>query len=186
MTEPIEFETERLVLRRWRESDLTPFAAMNGDHRVMEHFPKPLERLESDELAHKIRAHIEEHGWGLWAVEVKAIAPFIGFVGLNVPNAALPFSPCVEIGWRLAFEHWRRGYASEAARAVLGIAFETLDLAELVSFTAVGNQRSRRVMERIGMHFSCEFEHPALPENCPLRAHVLYRLWRPTGARRPR
>jgi RimJ/RimL family protein N-acetyltransferase len=175
----IELETPRLLLRQWRDDDLEPFAELNSDLRVMEFYPRPLTKQESDEMAHRIRSLIAERGWGLWAVELKSSGAFGGYVGLNVPSAELPFSPCVEIGWRLAVAYWGKGYASEAARAALGAAFERLALPEVVSFTAVHNTRSRRVMERIGMQSRGErFEHPALPEGSPLREHVLYRLQR--------
>lgn len=177
IAELIEFDTERLRLRQWRESDYEPFAAINADPQVMAFFLSPLGRQESDAMAEKIRSLIGQRGWGFWAVEVKGGEPFIGFVGLHVPSAALPCSPCVEIGWRLAASHWRRGYAAEAARGTLRVAFERLELPEVVSFTPLGNQWSRSVMERLGMHHSGEtFEHPGVPEGSPLRPHVLYRL----------
>lgn len=176
MPNPIEFETDRLRLRQWRDDDLEPFAALNADPRVMEFLPKQLDRRESDELARRIRSRIEQRGWGLWAVEVKGGKPFIGYVGLSVPVATLLFSPCIEIGWRLAFDHWGQGYASEAARGVLRVAFDRLELPEIVSFTAIVNNRSCRVMKRIGMQYSGEFGHPSLSEDNPLRPHVLYRL----------
>ena len=178
MAELIEFETERLRLRQWQESDFGSFAALNADPQVMEYFPEPLSSQASIEMAEKIGSLIEQRGWGFWAVEVKAAEPFIGFCGLHVPTATLPFSPCVEIGWRLSSAHWGKGYASEAARGSLNVAFQQLELSEIVSFTTVGNQRSRRVMERIGMKYSGKFEHPSLPENSLLRPHVLYRLQR--------
>ena len=176
MAELIEFETERLRLRQWRESDLAPFAALNADPKVMEFFPEPLSRQASDEMAKRIRSLIEQRCWGFWAVEVRGGAPFIGFVGLHVPAAMLPFSPCVEIGWRLAASHWGCGYASEAARGALQVAFEQLALPEVVAFTAAGNQRSRRVMERLGMQYSGGFEHPGVAELSQLEGHGLYRL----------
>ncbi|MCG7199937.1 GNAT family N-acetyltransferase [Marinobacter pelagius] len=178
MAELLEFETERLRLRQWEESDFEPFADLNADPQVMEFFPELLSRQASNEIAEKIRSLIKQRGWGFWAVEVKGSEPFIGFCGLHVPSATLPFSPCVEIGWRLSAAHWGKGYASEAARGALDVAFEQLRLPEIVSFTTVGNQRSRRVMERVGMKYSGEFEHPGLPEGSPLRPHVLYRLQR--------
>jgi RimJ/RimL family protein N-acetyltransferase len=175
----IEFNTERLHLRQWRESDYAPFAAMNADPRVMEFFPALLSSVESDALATDIRARIARRAWGFWAVEIPGAAPFIGFVGLNVPGYAIPASPCVEIGWRLAAEHWGKGYASEASRGALRVAFEVLELPEVVAFTAVGNLRSRAVMERIGMRNSEEnFEHPRVALGHPLREHVLYRMSR--------
>jgi RimJ/RimL family protein N-acetyltransferase len=119
-----------------------------------------------------------EHGFGLWAIEVPEVAPFIGFAGLAVPQFRAHFTPCVEIGWRLAFEYWGHGYATEAARLALGYAFGTLALSEVVSFTAATNHRSRSVMERLGMRHDPvdDFDYPSLPENHPLRRHVLYRL----------
>lgn len=157
MTEILEFETHRLKLRQWRQSDRDPFAALNADPQVMEFFPAALDRTQSDAFAEKIQKLIELSGWGLWAVEQKAGDPFIGFVGLHIPEPALPFGPCVEIGWRLAARYWGNGFASEAAVAVLDIAFETLGLNEVVSFTSILNQRSQAVMQRIGMNHSGEF-----------------------------
>lgn len=170
--------TARLSLRPWRDDDLPLFAALNADARVMEFFPARLTRAECDRIAARIRSHLESHGFGLWAVEVPGTAPFIGFVGLSTVAPSLPFAPAVEVGWRLAHEHWGRGYATEAARAALNFGFGTLGLAEVVSFTAVQNQRSRAVMQRLGMEHAPgeDFDHPALPVGHPLRPHVLYRL----------
>ncbi len=167
--------TPRLLLRDWRDEDLPAFAALNADARVMEFFPRPLDRAESDLMADQIRDHFARHGFGLWAVEVPGVAGFIGFVGLSVPRFEAHFTPCVEIGWRLAFEHWGRGYATEAARAALEFGFQQLALDQIVSFTVPSNVRSRAVMERIGMTRSpaADFDHPALPEGHPLRRHVL-------------
>lgn len=174
----LEFETNRLCLRQWRATDRAPFAALNADSRVMRNFPSPLSRAESDALADRCASWIAARGWGFWAVETKATGAFIGFVGLHVPSDALPFSPCVEIGWRLAFEHWGKGFAYEAAQGALDVAFQNLGLDAMVSFTAVGNARSRAVMERLGMSASGTFQHPLLPEHHPLRLHCLYRLAR--------
>ena len=175
---PSEIQTERLLLRRWREGDREPFAALNADPRVVEFLPGPLTREESNQRAERIEAHFAEHGFGLWAVEVRAGAPFIGFVGLAVPKFEAAFTPCVEIGWRLAAEHWGRGYATEGARAALAFGFEQLRLTEIVSYTVPANARSRRVMEKIGMtrNPAEDFDHPLLPAGHPLRRHVLYRL----------
>jgi RimJ/RimL family protein N-acetyltransferase len=174
-------QTPRLQLRPWRDEDLAPFAELNADPRVMEFFPKALDRPESDMAAARIREHFARHGFGLWAVEVPGVADFIGFVGLAIPRFEAHFTPCVEIGWRLAREQWGRGYATEAARAVLSFGFRDLGLDEIVSFTTMANRRSRAVMERIGMSRSPadDFDHPALPEGHPLRRHVLYRARRP-------
>ena len=136
--------TAGLCLREWRDDDLAAFAALNADPRVMEHFPKLLSRDESDATAARIREHFARHGFGLWAVEVVGVADFIGFVGLSVPAFEAPFTPCVEIGWRLACEHWGRGYATEAVRAALGFGFESLELEEIVSFTVAANQLAPR------------------------------------------
>ena len=173
--------TERLVLRPWRDDDLDAFAALNADPRVMEHFVAPLDRAASDEVASRVRAHFAEHGYGMWAVEVPGVTSFAGMTGLfHVPFTA-PFTPAVEIGWRLAAAHWDRGYATEAARAALRFGFETLGLAEIFAYTAGANTRSRRVMDKLGMHHdaSSDFDHPRLPEGSPLRRQVLYRVARP-------
>jgi RimJ/RimL family protein N-acetyltransferase len=172
-----ELRTPRLVLRAWRAADREPFAAMNADPRVMEHFPAALTRDESDALADRIEAHFAEHGFSLWALEIPGVAPFGGFVGLAVPRFTAHFTPCVEIGWRLDASVWGRGYATEAARVVLAYGFEQLGLEEIVSFTTEKNMRSRRVMERIGMRHdpADDFDHPALDAHDPLRRHVLYR-----------
>jgi RimJ/RimL family protein N-acetyltransferase len=181
--------TPRLCLRPWRAEDLPAFAALNADPRVMEFFPKTLNRAESDARAARIRDEFARRGFGLWAVEVPGVADFIGFVGLTVPGFEAHFTPCVEIGWRLAFEHWCRGYATEAARAALAFGFDPdrLALDEVVSSTTTANRRSRAVMERLGMARSPadDFDHPALPEGHPLRRHVLYRIRRPPAAGGP-
>lgn len=177
MAQLIEFETERLRLRQWLPSDREPFAELNADARVMEFFPSTLERAASDALADRCEALIAEHGWGFWAAETRKTGEFIGFVGLHVPPPELPCSPCVEIGWRLAFQYWGQGLATEAARGALQVGFDELRLQEIVSFTAVHNIRSRAVMERLGMsETDTTFGHPALPIDSPLREHCLYRL----------
>ena len=186
MTRP-RLATERLILRPWQESDLVPFAALNADARVMEYMPGTLDRAASDALVARAQAHFDRHGFGPWAVELRSAplqlneAPLIGFVGLMVPGFQAHFTPCVEIGWRLAFAHWGRGYATEAARAALTFGFGSAGLDEIVSFTSVGNARSRAVMERLGMWRdpADDFDHPTLPEGHALRRHVLYRLARP-------
>ena len=180
MSDAPELTTARLRLRAWAERDLAPFAALNADPRVMEFFPAPLSAAESDALVGHVREHFARHGYGFWAVQAPGVADFIGFVGLAVPTFQARFTPCVEIAWRLAYDYWGRGYSSEAAVAVVDFAFASLGLDEIVSFTVPDNLRSRRVMGRLGMRRSPEddFEHPALPEGHPLRAHVLYRLSR--------
>ena len=177
--------TARLRLRQWREEDLAPFAALNADPQVMEFFPKVLTRAESDAVAGRIRDHFARHGFGFWAVEAPGVADFVGFVGLAVPSFEAHFTPCVEIGWRLAREHWGHGYATEAASAALAFGFGDRALEEIVAFTVPANIPSRRVMGRLGMRRlpADDFEHPAIPEGHPLRPHVLYRLrrtdWKP-------
>ena len=172
--------TERLVLRQWREDDREPFAAMNADPEVMRHFPAVLDREASDEVLDRLRAAVEERGWGLWAVERVGTGQLLGFTGLSVPRHPLPFMPCVEVGWRLARPAWGHGYATEAAREALRVGFDELGLDEVVSFAAVANTRSRAVMERLGMTRdpADDFDHPALPAGHPLGRHVLYRVRR--------
>ena len=172
--------TKRLRLRLWREEDLAAFAALNADPRVMRYMPKVLDRAESDASAQRIQDHFNRYGFGWWAVEVIGVAEFIGFTGLCVPPFEAHFTPCVEIGWRLAHAFWGFGYATEAACAARDYAFEQLGLEQIVSCTVPENQRSRKVMERIGMTHAPEddFEHPLLPVGHPLRPHVLYRLAR--------
>jgi len=172
--------TERLVLRPWRDADLAPFATLNADERVMAYLPRRLARGESDALAERIRAHLAAHGFGLLAVEAPGEAPFLGFVGLQLATFPAPFTPCVEVGWRLAHSFWGRGYATEAARAYLDHGFHERGFREVLSFTTVANARSRRVMEKLGMTRdpAADFEHPLLPVGHPLRSHVLYRMER--------
>ncbi len=176
-----ELTTARLRLRRWRETDLDAFAIMNADVRVMEFFPKTLDRSESDALAARIRLQLEKKAFGLWAVEVAGECPFIGFAGLSEPIFKANFTPCVEIGWRLAPAYWRKGYALEASQRVISYAFHDLSLSELVSFTSVANLPSQRLMQRLGFTSlaSENFDHPSLPERHPLKPHVLYRLSAP-------
>jgi RimJ/RimL family protein N-acetyltransferase len=186
---PDTLETERLVLRRWREDDRAPFARMNADPRVMEYFPATLTREESDALVDRIEQHWRTHGFGLYAVDLKVGARdgrtsderyFIGFIGLARPSFEVDFTPCIEIGWRLDASAWGRGLATEGACAVADCAIGPLGLDEIVSFTAVANAPSRRVMEKLGMTHDArdDFDHPRVPEGHPLRHHVLYRLRR--------
>jgi RimJ/RimL family protein N-acetyltransferase len=178
---PREIRTARLLLRRWVPEDRAAFAALNDDPRVMEYFPARLSREQSDAVVDRIEAHFAEHGFGLWAVEVPEVAPFAGFVGLAVPRFTAHFTPCVEIGWRLAAEFWGQGLATEGARGALDFAFDVLKLREVVSFTAVENRRSRRVMEKLAMSHDerDDFDHPVLAEGHRLRRHVLYRMHSP-------
>lgn len=175
---PPIIRTDRLVLRQWNSTDLEPFASMNADPRVREYFPGLQTREESDHSVSLVSNHIEKFGWGFWAASLAETGEFIGFIGLEDVYFQANFVPAVEIGWRLAFKHWGKGYATEGALACLRYGFETLKLNEIVSFTTVENTRSRAVMHKIGMHHDSkdDFDHPKLPEGHPLRRHVLYRL----------
>lgn len=171
-----EIRTERLVLREWREADRDPWAALVADPDVMRWFPSTLDRAAADIAFERISAGVRDRGWGLFALEHDR--RFIGFTGLAIPGFDAPFMPAVEIGWRLARDAWGHGFATEAATAVLDLAFGEFGMPELVSFTTVGNVRSRAVMARLGMRHDPvdDFEHPMLPVGHPLRTHVLYRL----------
>lgn len=181
-------KTDRLVLRPWKEQDLEAFAKINADPRVMEYFPSVLTKEQSDAYAKRISHQFEENGWGVWAVSCPGVADFIGFIGLFVPTFTAHFTPAVEVGWRLAYDQWGRGYATEGAKAALEYGFETLNLAEIVSFTSTQNARSRAVMAKLGMHYDPkdDFDHPGRPETSGLKRHVLYRLkqseWRESVA----
>ncbi|MGN6170636.1 MAG: GNAT family N-acetyltransferase [Solirubrobacteraceae bacterium] len=183
-----QLSTSRLLLREWRDSDLAPFAQLNADPEVMRYFPSVLDRAQSDEFAVRAQATFARQGWGLWAAEVPGIAAFIGFVGLNQVGFEAHFTPAIEVGWRLDRQFWGRGYATKGARTALEFAFTRLHCEQIVSFTTAGNERSRRVMQRLGMTHnpSEDFDHPAVLEG-PLRRHVLYRIsnenWRRTIAR---
>jgi len=172
----MELRTERLVLRRWRPEDRAPFAALNADPEVTRYLGTPLDRDESDALAAKADASFDLHGYGLWAVEVVGGEPFVGFVGLALQEG-FPFSPAVEVGWRLARSAWGHGYATEGAVAAVADGFERVGLGEIVSMTTVENRRSRAVMERLGFTRdpADDFDHPRLAADHPLRPHVLYR-----------
>ena len=176
-----QLQTERLVLRQWKDDDLWPFAEMNADPEVMEYFPAPLTPEQSADMMGVQESLLDAGKPALFAAEVWATGTFIGFIGLAVPRFEAPFTPCVEIGWRLARSAWGQGYATEGADAVLKYGFVTLGLPEIVSFTSEGNQRSRAVMERLQMtHDPAEdFDHPSVPPGHPLARHVLYRKTRP-------
>ncbi|MGO9558102.1 MAG: GNAT family N-acetyltransferase [Acidimicrobiales bacterium] len=172
-------ETERLLLRRWRQADRAPFAAMNSDPVVMEFFPAMLDPDRSDAFAARADSAFDADGYGLWAVEVKGGEPFIGFVGIHSLAAEeFPFVAEAEVGWRLAASAWGRGFAPEGARAALGFGFDECGLGEIVSFTSVVNERSQRVMQKIGMYRDPvdDFDHPRVAEGHLLRPHVMYRL----------
>jgi RimJ/RimL family protein N-acetyltransferase len=171
-------ETERLILRNWCSADRPPFAQLNADPLVMEFMPSTLSSSESDLLLDQLKERIETQGFGLFAAELRASKPCIGFIGLAIPSFQAAFTPCVEVGWRLAAAHWGKGLATEGAQEVIRYAFKVLRLDEVVSFTVPANTRSRRVMEKLGMTYdpADDFDHPKLPEGHPLRRHVLYRL----------
>jgi len=176
-----EIATPRLLLRRWRAADRAPFAAMNADPTVMEHFPTTLSATDSDAFVDRIEKHFSEHGYGLWAVEVSG--QFIGFTGLSWATWEADFTPALEVGWRLARQAWGHGYASEAATAALQRGFQHVP--SIVSFTALTNQRSVRVMERIGMRYEADFDHPRVPDRHRLKRHALYRANRETWPTAP-
>jgi RimJ/RimL family protein N-acetyltransferase len=175
---PPEIETERLLLRRWHDKDREPFAAMCADPRVMEFFPRTQTREEANAVIDRLNSHIDRHGFGFWALEDRSNGEFLGFTGLSNVGFTAPFTPAVEIGWRLAHRYWGKGFANEAARASLAWGFGKLRLPQIVSFAVLTNRRSRRVMERIGMTHDPdgEFDMPTFPEGHPLRRHALYRI----------
>lgn len=184
----ITLTTERLRLRPWRDDDLEPFAALNADPEVMRYFPSTLPRERSDAVARRVRDHFDRHGYGFWAVErLDVPAPFVGILGLAEVDFEASFTPCVEVAWRLARAHQGVGLATEGARAALAWGFGTLGLDEIVALAVPENRPSRRVMEKLGMRFDGEFDHPRLPDGHPLRRHVLYRCsaedWRASVAR---
>lgn len=170
------FESERLRFRRWKDNDRQVFARMNADPEVMEYFPAPLSRDESDRLIDRFEQHTEEKGFGIWAVERKEDGAFIGFIGLLEVSFEADFQGAVEIGWRLDNKFWKRGYATEGAKACLDYGFNALGLSEILSFTATLNQPSETVMQRIGMKKAGEFDHPKLERGSPLKRHVLYKI----------
>lgn len=177
-----ELRTERLLLRRWTAADREPFAAINGDPEVTRYLMGPIGRAASDAIVERIEAGFARNGFGFWAVEYVGVAPLIGMVGLSRPTFKAPFTPCVEIGWRLARRYWRQGLASEAARAALAFGFEVAGLREIVAFTAASNEPSQALMRHLGMRRDLEgdFAMPMVPEGHPLRPHRLFRLVNPS------
>jgi RimJ/RimL family protein N-acetyltransferase len=175
----IEVRTARLLLRQWRSTDRAPFAAMNADPEVMRYFPSTQSREASDRSIDTWTSELDERGWSNWAVELLESGAFVGFIGLSVPKRALPFMPCVELGYRLARPYWGQGIATEGATAALEVGFARFGLEEIVSFTALLNLPSQAVMRRVGMvNAHQDFDHPALPEGSPLRRHCLYKITR--------
>ncbi len=172
----IYFETERLIFRDWTERDLDEFRIMNKDHRVMEYFTKTLTDEETDRFYQVIQEEFRNYGYGLYAVETKHNHDFIGFIGFHWASFPSAFTPCIEIGWRLKYEAWGNGYATEGAKACLNYGFETLGIKKVYSFTSKINLPSENVMKKIGLEKVSEFEHPNIQEGNPLRSHLLYCL----------
>jgi RimJ/RimL family protein N-acetyltransferase len=179
----VALPTSRLLLRPWRDEDIEGFAELSADPAVVEYLLPLADRAAVEAWAARARTHWEEHGFGQWVVEISGEASFIGVVGLGIVSFEAPFTPAVDVAWRLARPHWGRGYATEAARAALDYGFGELGLREIVALTVTANWRSRRVMERLGMTRAPEddFDHPRLPQG-PLKRHVLYRLRSPKGS----
>jgi RimJ/RimL family protein N-acetyltransferase len=168
--------TDRLVMRRWQDGDREPFAALNADPHTMRFFPATLDRAASDAMVDRLEERFKSQGFGLWALEVALTGQFIGFTGLNPMPDDVPGAGGMEIGWRLARAAWHHGYATEAARAALEVAFGSLGMTEVYSMTAVLNEPSQAVMRRLGLAEFARWDHPRIPEGSPLRASVTYRL----------
>ncbi|MGL4184745.1 MAG: GNAT family N-acetyltransferase [Thiotrichaceae bacterium] len=169
-------ETNRLILRNWCDEDYSAFARLNADPRVMRYFPACLSTTESDALAERLRSLITQQDWGIWAVVLKQSNEFIGFTGLYGPTTDFTIEPSIEVAWRFATQYWGKGYATEAASAVIAFGFEQINLAEIIAFTAVVNQRSQAVMQRLGMQYQYDFAHPDLAVHHPLSQHCLYKI----------
>ena len=177
-----EIRTNRLLMRRWRSADLKPFAALNGDPETMRFFPDTLDRATSDAFVQRIEWRFDQQGYGLWALELAATGEFIGYTGLDPLPDGVPGAGGTEIGWRVDRHFWHLGYATEAARAAVAVAFDGADLPELWSMTAVLNEPSQAVMRRIGMVEVGRFDHPRVPAGHAVRPHVMYHLARPADA----
>jgi RimJ/RimL family protein N-acetyltransferase len=173
--------TDRLIMRRWQESDREPFAALNGDPQTMRYFPSTLDRAASDAFLARLDERFEQQGYGLWALELAETGEFIGFAGLNPMPADVPGAGGMEVGWRLARQAWHHGYATEAAQAALSVAFDFVALPEIWSMTAVLNEPSQAVMRRLGLTIHTYFDHPRVPAGNPLRQFVVYRMERPAA-----
>lgn len=175
-------KTERLLMRRWRDADRAPFAALNADAETMRYFPSTLDRPASDAMVDVLEARFDQLGYGLWVLQLAATGEFVGFTGLNGPmGQGIPGAGGVEIGWRLARHAWHQGYATEAATAALDLAFTAIGLAEIWSFTAVVNEPSQAVMRRIGLSEVARFDHPRIPVGHPLRPHVMFQVANPAA-----
>lgn len=179
-------ETDRLILRTWKKEDVEPYYQINQDPKVIEFLRGPLTIEQCRDFTVAANRHQDELGYTLWAAELKENGALIGFIGLNDHDffaaSNLPFTPHIEVGWRLGSQYWGRGYATEGAMASLEYGFNTVGLPEIISFTVPQNLRSIRVMERIGMKrdIQGDFQHPKLEPNHRLSKHVLYRIrnWR--------
>lgn len=171
-------ETERLILREWKKSDHEKFARINHDPLIMEYFPRTLDAKDTDKLVERFQKHFKKYGYGFYALELKESGEFIGFVGINHVEIDVPFKPAVEIAWRLDYEYWGQGYATEAAQAVLRHAFSELGLKEVVAYTVFDNNRAIHIIEKLGMKRDPkgDFSYPKLPDDHPMSRHVLYRL----------
>jgi RimJ/RimL family protein N-acetyltransferase len=179
MNDTVFIETERLLLRQWKEKDEAAYIQMNRDIAVMEFFPALLSPVQSIEHIRIQSAHIIQNGWGLFAIERKDNRSFIGFTGFATPNFKSFFTPCTEIGWRISKENWYAGFATEAAKACLVFGFTELGLNEVYSFTSIHNKKSERVMKKIGMQKAGEFDHPKVEKGHYLEKHVLYKIQAP-------
>ncbi len=174
----IQYETTRLIIREWQDNDFDNYFTLNQDIEVMKHFPKTLSHEESMALIHKIKSSFKIHGFGFYTCELKDTKEFVGSVGLSVPDFNAHFTPCVEIGWRIAKKFWGQGLAVEAARKCFEIGFTQLNLNEIVAFTSSNNHKSERIMQKLGMthNVNDDFHHPKLAKEHPLSFHVLYRI----------
>ena len=173
----IELETENLILRQWKSSDFLAYATLTSNKKVMRYFPQVLTKEQSDIAAAKFMSLIEKRGWGFWAVEEKSSETFIGYAGLHAPKTQFPFSPCVEIGWRMEEKYWKKGYVAESGKAILKCAFETLNLNEIVYFSSLQNRRAEAIMKELGMRKEEKnFEHPFVENTHHLSEHYLYKL----------
>lgn len=170
------FVSERLGFRKFRDSDLEPFFKMNADSEVMKFFPSTLDTEETQSLIMRINAHIDENGFGFFAIDLLSENRFIGFIGLKRTNFKADFTPCIEIGWRLDKEFWNKGLATEGATRCLEFAFLNLKLNEVYSFTSLLNKPSERIMQKIGMAKISEFDHPLVEKGSRLKKHCLYKI----------
>lgn len=171
-----QLETQRLIIRPWKSSDLADFAVMSRDPQVMRYFPDLLDQQQSQALAQRIQQLIFKHGWGFWAVELKSTQQFIGLTGLHSLAEKFDFTPAVEIGWRFDHRYWRQGFAKEAAKACLAFGFDQLKLDQIYAFTTLANSASESLMQKLGMSFVKHFAHPEMLPDHPLSQHVLYQL----------